>query len=69
MKSTGTTETPRRPDGVMRTQTGGKTIVFEVFFNHDSTETFQDKLMRVILAEDIGELLTSNNNRRALSCE
>ena len=44
-------ETPRKPDGTITTQINNQTFIIEVFFNHDSKETFQDKLLRVILAD------------------
>jgi hypothetical protein len=48
-----TAEAPRKPDGTITTQINDQTFIVEVFFNHDSTETFQDKLLRVMLAEDV----------------
>lgn len=42
---------PRKPDGIITTQRGGQTIVAELFFNHSGTETFCDKLLKVILAD------------------
>ena len=42
---------PRKPDGIITTQINNQTIVIELFFNHDSAETFGDKLLKVILAE------------------
>ena len=42
---------PRKPDGIITTQIKNQTFIIEVFFNHDSKETFGDKLMKVILAE------------------
>lgn len=48
-----TTETPRTPDGTLTTQTNNQALVLEVFFNQNSMETFQDKLLRVILAEEM----------------
>jgi hypothetical protein len=47
-----TTEAPRKPDGTITTQINNQTLIIKVFFNHDSKETFQDKLLRVILAEE-----------------
>jgi hypothetical protein len=41
----------RKPDGVMTTQVKGHTIILELFFNHDSKETFQDKLLRAVFAD------------------
>ena len=46
------TPTPlTKPDGVITTQRNGQTIVAELFFNHSSTETFRDKLLKTILAD------------------
>ena len=42
---------PTKPDGVITTQGNGQTIVAELFFNHSSTETFRDKLLKTILAD------------------
>ena len=47
-----TPDTPRKPDGVLTTRKGNLTLITEVFFNHDSKATFQDKLMKVIAAEE-----------------
>jgi hypothetical protein len=41
----------RKPDGVMTTQVKGQTIIMELFFNHDSKETFGDKLLRAVFAD------------------
>ena len=49
---TETPTTPIKPDGTLTMQINKQTFVIEVFFNHDSKETFQDKLLRVILAEE-----------------
>ena len=38
---------------LFRSQTEKQTYVMQVFFNHDSKETFQDKLLKVILAEEL----------------
>jgi len=46
--------TPRKPDGTLVTQTNNQTFVMEVFFNHNSKETFQDKLLKVVLADTGG---------------
>lgn len=43
--------TPQSPDSVITTQRDGQTIVAELFFNHSSTETFRDKLLKTILAD------------------
>lgn len=42
---------PRKPDGIITTRRDGQTIVAELFFNHSGTETFRDKLLKVILAD------------------
>ena len=49
----GTPTPPTKPDGVITTQRNGQTIVAELFFNHSSTETFRDKLLKVILADSL----------------
>ena len=48
-----TPTTPTKPDGVITTQRDGQTIVAELFFNHSGTETFRDKLLKVILADSL----------------
>ena len=46
------TPTPlTKPDGVITTQRNGQTIVSELFFNPNGTETFSDKLLKTILAD------------------
>ena len=42
---------PRKPDGIITTQRTGPTIVAELFFNRSGTETFRDKLLKMILAD------------------
>ena len=42
---------PRKPDGIITTHRDGQTIVAELFFNHSSTETFRDKLLKLVLAD------------------
>ena len=42
---------PQKPDGIITTQRDGQTVVAELFFNQNSTETFRDKLLKVILAD------------------
>ena len=49
---TATTE-PRPPDGTLHMKIDNQPFIVEVFFNPNSTETFQDKLLRVILAEEL----------------
>jgi hypothetical protein len=48
----------KKPDGTLTTQTENQTFIMQVFFNHDSNETFQDKLLKVILAEKLTALTT-----------
>lgn len=55
-KTPETPTAPKKPDGTLTTQINNQIFIMEVFFNHDSAETFQDKLLRVILA---GEMVTS----------
>ena len=40
------------PDSIITTQRNGQTIVAELFFNHSGTETFRDKLLKVILSDN-----------------
>ena len=48
------TPTPlTKPDGVITTQRNGQTIVAELFFNPNGTETFSDKLLKTILADSL----------------
>ena len=42
----GTPTEPRNADSIITTQRNGQTIVAELFFNHSSTETFRDKLLK-----------------------
>ena len=52
MTKTTATPTPAlSPDGIMKTQINNQTLIIKLFFNHKSKETFQDKLLRVILSE------------------
>ena len=46
------TPTPlTKPDGVITTQRNGQTIVAELFFNPNGTETFRDKLLKLVIAD------------------
>lgn len=47
----GTPTPPRKPDGIITTRRDGQTIVAELFFNHSGTETFRDKLLKLILTD------------------
>ena len=42
---------PRKPDGILTNKNGEKTFVTELYFDHDSKDTFQDKLLKVIRSE------------------
>lgn len=42
-----------KPDGIITTQRNGQTIVAELFFNTNGTETFSDKLLKAILADSL----------------
>ena len=42
---------PRKPDGVLTTKMEGKTFITEIYFDHDSKESFQDKMVKVIRSE------------------
>ncbi|WP_333616363.1 hypothetical protein [Bacteroides pyogenes] len=42
---------PPKPDGVLTMKMEGKTFITEIFFDHDSKDTFQDKLLKVIRSE------------------
>ena len=49
----GTPTAPHTPDSIITTRRDGQTIVAELFFNHSGTETFRDKLLKVILADHL----------------
>jgi hypothetical protein len=51
MKKTEAPTAPNKPDATLINQINNQTFVIEVYFDHDSKETFQDKLLRVILAD------------------
>lgn len=51
-KTTETPDAPRKPDGILTTRINNQTFITEIFFNHDSADTFQDKLLKVIAAEE-----------------
>jgi len=53
----------KKPDGTLTMQTNNQTFIMQVFFNHDSKETFQDKLLKVILAEELTAPVTPKNER------
>ena len=41
------------PASIHTAQRNGQTIVAELFFNHSGTETFRDKLLKIILANSL----------------
>ena len=41
----------RKPDGVLTKKFGAKTFIAEIFFNHSSRDTFQEKLLKAIRSE------------------
>ncbi|MCL2409619.1 MAG: transposon-encoded TnpW family protein [Oscillospiraceae bacterium] len=49
----------KKPDGTLTKQTEKHTYVMQIFFNHDSKETFQDKLLKVIHAEGLTTPITT----------
>ena len=58
MNTTNAPAGQKKPDGTLTTQTENQTFIMQVFFNHDSKETFQDKLLKVILAEKLTAPIT-----------
>ena len=59
------TPTPlTKPDGVITTQRNGQTIVAELFFNPNGTETFSDKLLKTILADSLRFLRLTVKSRK-----
>ena len=51
------------PDSIITTQKNGQTIVAELFFNHSGTETFRDKLLKVILADSLQDVKSRKNRK------
>ena len=43
--------TPRKPDGILIKKIRGKTFVSEIYFDKESKDTFQDKLLKIVQAE------------------
>ena len=44
--------TVNRPDGTFVQKLDKQTFIVDIFFNHNTKETFEDKFLRVILAEE-----------------
>ena len=66
----GTPTPPTKPDGVITTQRNGQTIVAELFFNHNATETFSDKLLKRYLPTVCVFLrLTVKSRKKQKSCD
>ena len=42
---------PRKPDGILTKKMNGKTFVTETYFDKNSKDTFQDKLLKVVKSE------------------
>ena len=42
---------PRKPDGILTKKINGKTFVTEIYFDKNSKDTFQDKLLKVVQLE------------------
>ena len=42
---------PRKPDGILTKKIRGKTFVSEIYFDPNSKDTFQDKLLKVVKSE------------------
>lgn len=66
---TQTTETlitptaPRKPDGTITMRIKNQTIVMDLFFNHDSTATFHDRLLRAIHSYPIHSIPKNRKER------
>lgn len=43
--------TPRKPDGILTKKIRGKTFVTEIYFDPNSKDTFQEKLLKVVQSE------------------
>ena len=41
----------QKPDGILTKKINGKTFVTEIYFDKNSKETFQDKLLKVVKSE------------------
>ena len=42
---------PRKPDGILTKKIRGKTFVSEIYFDKESKDTFQDRLLKIVQAE------------------
>ena len=41
----------KKPDGILTKKINGKTFVTEIYFDKNSKETFQDKLLKIVQSE------------------
>ena len=41
----------RKPDGILIKKIRGKTFVSEIYFDKESKDTFQDKLLKIVQAQ------------------
>ena len=39
---------PRKPDGILTKKIRGKTFVSEIYFDKESKDTFQDRLLKIV---------------------
>ena len=52
-KTIETPDAPQKPDGILTTRINNQTFITEIFFNHESKDTFGDKLLKVIATEEM----------------
>lgn len=45
-------KTSEKPDGILTRQINNQIFITEIFFNHDSKDTFQDKLLKAIATKE-----------------
>jgi len=43
--------TPQKPDAILTKKIRGKTFVSEIYFDKESKDTFQDKLLKIVQAQ------------------
>ena len=44
-------EQHQKPDGILTKKINGKTFVTEIYFDKNSKDTFQDKLLKILQSE------------------
>lgn len=54
---------PRKPDGTITTRIKNQTVIVELFFNHGSTETFGDRLLRAIHSSSVHSIPQNRKER------